>query len=66
MKRKRRFYQGDPAKQPKDCGRPHPQEICLCMVCEVYARFQRIEDLEKELARIRRLNAALKKEDGDA
>ncbi len=51
--KKRTFYQGDPDKQPKNCGRPHPQPFCLCVLCEVYERFKNLEEREKELARLR-------------
>lgn len=52
---KRRFYEGPPEKQPKDCGRTYPQPYCMCVICEIYARFGRITDLEDQLARIRAL-----------
>lgn len=56
--KERRWYDGPPELQPKDCGRPHPQPLCMCVLCEVAARFGRIEDLEEQLARIRALKEA--------
>lgn len=49
----RRYYSGPPEKQPKDCGRPHPQPICMCVQCEIAALFKSIEDKQNRLAHIR-------------
>ena len=56
----RRYFQGDPAKQPQDCGRKHPQPLCMCVLCEIAARFANIARLQKhrELLRaIREIDA---------
>lgn len=44
----RRYYQGPPDKQPKDCGRRHPQPLCMCVLCEVAARFASITKLQRQ------------------
>lgn len=38
------YYKGNPGKQPRDCGRIHPQPSCLCVLCEVYSRFLAIQE----------------------
>lgn len=59
MSNQRRFYVGPPEKQPEDCGRTHPQPLCMCVLCEIAARFASIEDKERELKRIKKLRADL-------
>ena len=44
----RRYYQGDPDAQPKDCGRKHPQPLCMCVLCEIAARFENIARLQRQ------------------
>ena len=39
-------------KQPQDCGRSHPQPLCMCVLCELAMRFSRIESLQKQYERI--------------
>ncbi len=59
MSNQRRFYAGPSETQPQDCGRTHPQPCCMCVLCEIAARFASIEDKERELARIKKLRADL-------
>lgn len=49
----RRYYAGDPDKQPKDCGRRHPQPLCMCVLCEIAARFASIAKLQRHLELLR-------------
>lgn len=44
----RRFYSGPPEQQPNDCGRSHPQPLCMCVMCEIAARFESITKLQKQ------------------
>jgi hypothetical protein len=52
-----RYYQGDPDKQPKDCGRKHPQPLCLCVMCEIANRFDNIAKLNRSRELLRAVKA---------
>lgn len=45
-----RYYQGPDDKQPQDCGRRHPQPLCMCVMCEIADRFASIEAKQDRLA----------------
>lgn len=63
----RRYYQGPPDKQPKDCGRRHPQPLCMCVLCEVAARFDNIIKLQRQrelLRAVRDIDTAAKAPQG--
>lgn len=53
----RRYYSGPSDSQPKDCGRRHPQSLCMCVLCEIAARFQNIARLQKQRELLRAVRA---------
>lgn len=53
----RRYYQGPPDQQPKDCGRRHPQPLCMCVLCEIAARFDNIAKLQRHRELLRAIRS---------
>lgn len=50
-----RYYKGPLDQQPRNCGRLHPQSLCLCVMCEIATRFENVIMRGGELGAVKAL-----------